>query len=70
MVILGKRPAGKAEVEVSAKNGSVDKELEVDVHKLAPGAAFSLLIDGRQEASFTTDRHGAAELELTNGPSS
>ena len=63
--------AGKAEVEVSAKKGGrVEKELEVEVRNLAPGANFSLFIDGQQVAGFTTNPRGAAELELSNEPAS
>ena len=61
--------AGKAEVEVSAKkDGSVVKELEVEVRNLAPGASFHLVVDGKQAAVFTTDPRGAADLEMTNRP--
>jgi len=60
--------AGKAEVEVSARNGNVEKELEVEVSNLAPGATFSLFIDGQQAAVITTNPRGAAELEMTNRP--
>jgi hypothetical protein len=47
----------------------VDKELEVEVSKLAPGTTFNLFIDGQQAAVITTDQRGAAELEMTNRPS-
>lgn len=59
---------GKAEVEVSTKNGNVDKELEVEVNNLAPGATFNLFVDGRQAAVITTNPRGHAELEMTNRP--
>lgn len=62
--------AGKAEVEVSTRDGRVKKELEVEVRNLAPGASFGLFVDGRQAATFTTDPRGAAELELSDEPSS
>jgi hypothetical protein len=62
--------AGEAEIEVATRNGSVEKELEVEVRNLDPGATFKLFIDGRQEAVITTDFRGAAELEMSNGPSS
>jgi len=61
--------AGKAEVEVSTKrDGGVEKELEVEVRNLAPGASFGVFVDGRQAATFTTSPRGAAELELSNEP--
>jgi len=59
---------GKAEVEVSTRNGNVEKELEVEVSNLAPGATFSLFIDGQQAAVITTNPRGHAELEMTNRP--
>jgi hypothetical protein len=60
--------AGKAEVEVSTRGGNVDKELEVEVSKLAPGATFNLFVDGQEAAVITTNHRGAAELEMTNRP--
>ena len=63
--------AGKAEIEVSAKRGGrVEKELEIEVRNLAPGASFNLFVDGQQVAGFATNPRGAAELELTNEPAS
>ncbi len=63
--------AGRAEIEVSTKRGGrVEKELEVEVRNLAPGASFGLFVDGQQAATFTTSPRGAAELELSNEPSS
>lgn len=63
--------AGRAEVEVSTKkDGRAEKELEVEVRNLAPGASFGVFVDGRQAAVFTTNPRGAAELEMSNDPSS
>jgi len=59
---------GKAEVEVSTKKGTVEKELEIDVPKLNPGATFSLFVDGQQITAFSTNQQGNAELEMTNKP--
>jgi hypothetical protein len=62
---------GEAEFEVSTKrNGETEKELEITVSKLAPGTSFNMFMDGQEVATFTTDREGAAELEMTNRPSS
>jgi len=62
---------GEAEVEVSTKkNGTVVKEMEVEVSKLTPTTTYNLFVDGQQAASLTTDHRGAAELELSNEPSS
>ena len=62
--------AGKAEVEVSTRDGRVEKELEVEVRNLAPGASFGVFVDGQQAATFTTNPRGAAKLELSDEPSS
>ena len=58
--------AGKAEVEVSTRDGNVEKELEVEVSRLAPGATYNLFVDGQQAAVITTNPRGHAELEMTN----
>ncbi|HEU4597293.1 MAG TPA: hypothetical protein VFS10_19335 [Pyrinomonadaceae bacterium] len=65
----GANATGKAEVEVSTRGGRVEKELEVEVRRLAPGASFNVLIDGNQVAVITTNQRGAAELEMSNRPS-
>jgi hypothetical protein len=60
---------GEAEFEVSTTgNGGTEKELEISVSKLAPGTSFSLFIDGRQVATFSTNQRGAAELEMKDAP--
>lgn len=61
---------GKAEIEISNKKNSVaEKELEVEVRKLAANTSYELFIDGQSAASFKTDLRGAAELELTHDSS-
>lgn len=58
--------AGEAEIEISNKrNNVVEKELEIEVRKLAANTSYDLFIDGQQTASFKTDLRGAAELEMT-----
>lgn len=60
---------GEAEFEISTnRNGSTEKELEVSVRKLSPGASFSLFVDGQQVAAFYTNGRGAAELEMKDAP--
>ena len=59
---------GKAEVEVSTDDGTVERELEIEVHKLTPGASFNLFVDGQQITAFSTNQKGHAELEMTNQP--
>jgi hypothetical protein len=56
---------GEAEFEVSRNiNGTTERELEISVNKLTPGTSFSMFVDGRQVATFTTNLRGAAELEM------
>ena len=56
---------GKLEVEVSTNsNGLTEKELELDVRGLTPGASFSLFLDGQQVTTFVTDLHGSVDLEM------
>lgn len=58
---------GKAEIEVSlGQSGIRRQELEVEMKNLAAGATYNLYVDGLQVATFSADRRGAAELELTN----
>lgn len=60
---------GEAEFEVSRnKNGGTEEELEVSVRKLTPSTSFSLFVDGRQVATFSTNLRGAAELEMKDAP--
>jgi hypothetical protein len=60
---------GEAEFDVSTnKNGSTEKELEISVRKLSPGASFSLFLDEQQVATFYTNGRGAAELEMKDAP--
>lgn len=61
---------GEAEIEISnRKKGGVEKELEVEVRKLAANTSYELFIDGQQAATFKTDLRGAAELEMTQDSS-
>ncbi len=65
----GSSASGEAEVEVTrSSSGAVEQEVELDAEKLAPSAAYTLHLDGRQVASFTTDAKGGAEVELTSSP--
>jgi hypothetical protein len=60
---------GEAEFEVSTnRHGGTEEELEVSVRKLTPSTSFSLFIDGRQVATFSTNLRGAAELEMKDAP--
>lgn len=60
---------GEAEFEVSTnKTGGTERELEVSVSKLAPATTYSMVIDGQQVATFSTNQRGAAKLEMKDAP--
>ena len=54
---------GEAEVEF-ARNAPAEQEVEFSIRNLAPGIAFTFLIDGTVVATATTDAKGRAEVEL------
>jgi hypothetical protein len=63
----GSGASGEAEIEVSrSSSGAVEQEVEIDVEKLSPSATYTLLVDGRPAATFTTDDKGGAEVELAS----
>ena len=55
---------GFAEVEVSKTDNRLDQEVEVSVAKLAPGATYSVFVDGKQLGTLQTNKDGNAEIEL------
>ena len=64
----GNRVIGEVELELPAP-GRADRrpELEVDIIGLAPRASFSVMIDDRSVATFTTDDRGSIDMELQEG---
>lgn len=61
--VAGSNADGEAEVE-HAKNGATKQEVEFNVRRLQPGISITFVIDGKDIATATTDRHGRAEVEL------
>lgn len=60
---------GNAELEVSKKqDGSVTKEIEIEVKKLKPATTFNVFVDGQLVSSLRTNARGSAEIELSNRP--
>jgi hypothetical protein len=55
---------GEAEIETTTAESQVMQELEVELKGVAPGAALTLFVDGRQVGSLIADSRGAAEIEL------
>jgi hypothetical protein len=54
---------GEAEVEF-ARAAPSNQEVEFSARNLAPGAAFTFVIDGIDVATATSDRRGRAEVEI------
>jgi len=55
--------AGEAEVEFT-KAAPATQEIEFSVRNLQPGVVFTLVIDGTDVATATSDRRGRAEAEF------
>jgi hypothetical protein len=55
--------SGEAEVEF-AKASPSTQEIEFSVRNVAPGTAFTFLIDGVEVATATSDKRGRAKVEL------
>ncbi len=55
---------GIAELEISKNRTPTKQEVELTVKQLAPATAYTLVIDGHEVASFTTNSRGEAELEI------
>ena len=54
--------AGEAEIEVSKASGAL-QEVEVEARGLTSGAAFTLVIDGREVARGIADARGRLDVE-------
>lgn len=60
----GQRVIGEVEVEINPRDSEPHQELEVDVIRLAPAARFTVFIDDRAVATFTTDDRGSIDFEM------
>jgi hypothetical protein len=60
----GQQVIGEVEVEINARESEPHQELEVDIIKLAPAARFTVVIDDRAVATFTTDDRGSVDFEM------
>ena len=70
----GRDAAARGRVELETKRalfgfGATTQKLELSVRGLTAGANYTLFIDGKQVASFTTTRRGRAEIAW-DGPGS
>lgn len=60
----GGTATGTAEIELVTRDGTVERELELDAEGLAPDTSYTFIVDQATAATFTTDGKGSAELEL------
>jgi hypothetical protein len=61
--LRGRTGYGKAEVEISKKNGQVvDQELEVQIKDLRADTPYKIFMDRKEVFSFTSDKKGKADL--------
>lgn len=60
----GSSASGEAEIEITKSKGGVEVEVELDASGLAASSAYTMHLDGRHAAAFTTDGKGEAEVEL------
>ena len=58
--------SGIAEIELSGK-GATPTEVEFEVRRVDPGAAFSFVVDGAVLGTATADRRGEVEFEMDIG---
>jgi hypothetical protein len=56
---------GEAEIEVSRNDNRLVQDVEVSVSNLNPGVTYTVFIDAKQVGTFTTNKSGKAEMELT-----
>jgi hypothetical protein len=61
----GRRVVGEVELELPARGRENRRpELEVDIMELTPRQAFTVVVDDRIVATFTTDDRGSVDMEL------
>jgi hypothetical protein len=61
----GRRVVGEVELELPARGRQNRRpELEVDIMELTPRQAFTVVVDDRIVATFTTDDRGSVDMEL------
>ena len=64
----GRRVVGEVELELPARGRENRRpELEVDIMDLAPRQAFTVAVDDRVVATFTTDDRGSVDMEFHEG---
>ena len=64
----GRQVLGEVEVEIPAsEREGRQPELEVDIMGLPPNETFTVAIDDRQVATFTSDDRGSIDVEVQEG---
>lgn len=56
---------GLAEIEIAKAGSGLKQEIEVSVENLRPSANFSLVVDGKNVATFLTSSAGKRDLKFT-----
>jgi hypothetical protein len=64
----GEQVIGEVEVEIQPGDPPRAQELEVDIIELEPMERFTVYIDDRPVASFTTDDRGSVDFEIESAP--
>jgi len=59
-------PAG-ADTRVMGEAELEPREIEVSIRNAAPRATYTVVIDGREIGTLTTNRHGRGELDVDAG---
>lgn len=66
----GTEVIGEVEIEIPGAHASDRRqELEIDIIRVAPQTTFTVVIDDRPVATFTTDDRGSIDLEIEGAPS-
>ena len=61
----GHHVIGEIEINIPGPSGmALGQELEIDIIEMQPNAKYSLFIDDREVATFTTDDRGSIDMEV------
>jgi hypothetical protein len=65
----GHHVIGEIEINIPGPAGmTLGQELEIDIIEMAANATYSLFIDDREVATFTTDDRGSIDMEVHSVP--
>ena len=64
----GRRVVGEVEIDVPRADAvNASQELEIDIISLTPKTEFTVYLDDRPAATFTTDDRGSIDIEIQAG---